>query len=155
MNLSQFILLPLLMFLLIVGTLETNALPPGVMEEQKKILNEVLTKNPVQKQKDNIKPITVIGEVIDVWCYMSQTMGPGRGESHMACAAKCGIGGIPLGILEDKTNNVFVAAKSNRPYTGCNKILLPYVGKKVKVNGYVARRGGCQVLRIERVSVIK
>lgn len=101
-----------------------------------------------------MRAVTVTGEVVDAWCYASQTMGPGRGPGHKACAIACISGGITPGILEDKTLNLYIAAKS-QGYKGCQELLLPYVGDKVTVTGFVGELGGCRVLRVQTVTPFK
>ena len=46
------------------------------------------------------KRVTVTGEVIDSWCYISGIMFP-TGTAHHQCALWCAAGGIPVGILGD------------------------------------------------------
>lgn len=127
---------------------------PTVDEAKWKQIEKMMGRK-VNRKPHNLEPITVTGEIIDVWCFMSETMGPGRGEKHKACATACGHGGMPLGIVEDKTGQVYVAAKSPQPYKGCNDMLLPYIAQKVTIEGFVARKGGCQVLRVQKVSPAK
>jgi len=100
------------------------------------------------------KPFTVTGEVVDVWCYCSQVMGSGRGEPHKACALACAHGGVTLGIVADRTSEVYIAAKY-RGYQGCKDLLLPYVAKHVRVAGWLAHKGGCTVLKIKSVELVK
>lgn len=100
-----------------------------------------------------IKAVTIKGEVVDSWCYASQTMGPGRGKSHKACALKCVGGGITPGILEDGSGLLYLAVKY-RGFQGCNELLLPYVGEKVKVKGWVGSLGGQRVLRIQKLELL-
>jgi hypothetical protein len=107
----------------------------------------------IEKPKSHIRPVTITGEVVDAWCYSSQTMGPGRGESHKACALACSYGGITMGILEDGTNDLYVAAKY-KGYKGCNELLIPYVAQKVTVKGYVGDLGGNRMLRIDTVTPV-
>jgi hypothetical protein len=131
-----------------------NTAKAGTPEETQRARLQELLKTKIEI-KHKFSPITLIGEVIDVWCYTSEIMGEGKGEKHKTCALACGGGGMPLGILEDKTGQVYVACKSNKAFKGCNEILLPYVAQRVKVTGYVARKGGCQALRIEKVELAK
>jgi hypothetical protein len=64
------------------------------------------------------KKVEMTGEVVDAWCYASQVMGPGRGEKHKACALACIHGGVSAGILDEKTGELFIAAK-HKGYKGC------------------------------------
>lgn len=100
--------------------------------------------------KPQAKPIEVKGEVVDAWCYASQTVGEGRGEKHKECALYCARGGVALGILEDSTGNMYIAGK-HKGYQGCQQLLLPYVGKQVVAKGWVGEKGGCRILKIMSV----
>ncbi|MBU6454337.1 MAG: hypothetical protein KGS72_21345 [Cyanobacteria bacterium REEB67] len=103
--------------------------------------------------KPRVKPIKVTGEVVDAWCYASQTMGPGRGEGHKACALACSYGGVTMGILEDGSKDLYIAAKT-KGYHGCNELLIPYVAQKVTVTGWVGDLGGCRMLKIDKVEAV-
>lgn len=99
--------------------------------------------------KTDARPITVTGEVVDTWCYASHVMGEGRGPKHRKCALACISGGVAPGIVDDE-GNLYIAAK-HRGYEGCRSLLLPYVAKRVTATGWLARKGGCQVLKITSV----
>lgn len=99
--------------------------------------------------KTNAEPITITGEVVDTWCYTSHVMGEGRGAKHQKCATTCIAGGVAPGIVDDQ-GNLYIAAK-HKAYEGCRSLLLPYAAKRVTVKGWVARKGGCQVLKITSV----
>jgi hypothetical protein len=99
------------------------------------------------------KPFSVTGEVVDSWCYASQVMGGGRGEAHKPCALACGHGGVTLGIVDDQ-GTLYVAVKS-RAYNGCNQLLLPFVAKRVKATGWLATKGGSNIMKIQTVELAK
>jgi hypothetical protein len=103
----------------------------------------------VQNQKVNTQKVDVVGEVVDTWCYASKSVGDGRGLSHKKCAETCIMGGVSAGIVDDK-GNLYVAAKT-KAYTGANRLLLPFVAKKVVAHGWVSRSGGTQLLKIDSV----
>jgi hypothetical protein len=103
--------------------------------------------------KQTTREVVVIGEVVDAWCYASQTMGPGRGPGHRACALACAHGGVSIGILEDGTKNLYVAAKY-KGFQGCKDLLIPYMGEKVKATGWVGDLGGCRMLKIKTVEAL-
>jgi hypothetical protein len=132
----------LLVVALIVIAALPGFLPPPVRYRQ------------IEISKPHIQPITVTGEVVDAWCYASQTMGPGRGEGHKACALACSYGGVTMGILEDGTKQLYVAAKS-KGFHGCNELLIPYVAQKVTVTGWVGDLGGNRMLKIDTVTPLQ
>jgi hypothetical protein len=99
------------------------------------------------------KPIEIVGEVVDSWCYSSQTMGEGRGERHKACGLACAYGGVTLGIVDDQ-GTLYIAAK-HKGYTGCKELLTPFMAKRVKVKGWLGTKGGCKILKIVSVEEVK
>lgn len=101
------------------------------------------------------KDVTITGKVIDLQCYISGATGSGRGPEHKDCAISCAKGGIPLGILEDKTNNVYLAGQSKAAMKGANEMLLPYVAEKVKVTGRLWERGGTRLIVISKISKLE
>ena len=44
------------------------------------------------------KRVTVTGEIVDTWCYVTEIM-YGLGTAHHQCAVWCAIGGIPVSVL--------------------------------------------------------
>ncbi len=59
-----------------------------------------------------------------------------------------------LGILDEKTGELFIAAK-HKGYKGCKDLLLPFVAKRVAVKGWTARKGGCNWIKISEVKLAK
>lgn len=101
------------------------------------------------RYKPMVTETDIIGEVVDTWCYSSQVMGPGRGEKHKACGLACAHGGVTLGIVDDK-DTLYIAAK-HQGFQGCKDLLTPYIAKRVKAHGWVAHRGGCNIMKIKSV----
>ena len=57
------------------------------------------------------KKVTLTGEMIDTWCYVSQIMGSSAavtGTAHHVCAVWCAAGGIPVGLLNKEDNKVYI-----------------------------------------------
>ena len=102
-------------------------------------------------QQKGVKEVSVVGEVVDIQCYVSGANGPGKGAGHKDCATSCAKGGIPLGILEDKTNTLYVAGQTKVAMKGANEMLLPFVAEKVKVTGKVYEKGGIKLLLISKI----
>ncbi len=91
--------------------------------------------------------VTVTGEVIDTFCFAS--MGA-KGESHRACGLDCAKKGIPVGIVEDKTNKVFVLLppKDKNPIP---EAAVQKMGRKATITGKTYTSGGTQFLTVESV----
>lgn len=90
--------------------------------------------------------VTKTGEVVDSTCYIAQGA---TGEGHRECAQKCADGGIPLALLDDESGDIIWLADGD--HTPANDTLREYAGKKVKVTGTLAERGGARLLTIESI----
>ncbi|HIA55587.1 MAG TPA: hypothetical protein EYN91_26480 [Candidatus Melainabacteria bacterium] len=123
------------LFALLLCSAFAIAHAPAGFAEKLKPQSEI----PIEKQRllPATKKVEITGEVVDAWCYASQVMGPGRGEKHKACALACIHGGVSPGILDEKTGELFVAAKH----------------KGFLVKGWIARKGGCNLIKIQEVKL--
>ncbi len=96
------------------------------------------------------KRVTVTGEVIDSWCYITQIMYP-EGTAHHQCALWCAAGGIPVGIV-DKDGVVYMVLKMEQDTTSvANPAVLRIQTHKVTVDGDLYRRDGMNYLLVSRV----
>lgn len=97
--------------------------------------------------------VSLVGEVIDVKCYTTGMMG-GRGPEHEDCALSCIKGGLPVGLLDEKSGEVYtiVPAKGMK---GANTALLPFVAKRVRIRGSVMEKGGNRLLAYTNVEEAK
>ena len=99
------------------------------------------------------KEMSIVGEIIDVKCYLTD-MGGARGEEHKQCAIDCINGGLPVGILEEKTDNVYVVVPK-KGMDGANKSLVKYVAEKVKLTGAIVAKGGARLFVFSKVEEVK
>lgn len=91
--------------------------------------------------------VAVTGELIDTYCFA--LMGA-KGASHRQCAIDCAKKGIPVGLLEDGTNKVYVLLP-NKDKTPLPKGVIDKMAQKVTVTGKVYTTGGSQFLTIESI----
>ena len=86
--------------------------------------------------------ISLAGEVVDTACFMRSGH---KGASHKMCAEA----GISLGILDEKTNNLYIVI----PEMGINPNdkLLAYVADHVVVTGLYHEKGGIAGIEIQNV----
>ena len=91
--------------------------------------------------------MTVTAEVIDSACYIKSGA---RGETHRACAQKCGDAGIPLALVEDGTGVVVWIASVDDMETP-NAKLRPFAGRRVTIAGTWAELGGAKILLLRSV----
>jgi hypothetical protein len=90
---------------------------------------------------------SIIGEVVDPGCWI---VNGAKGPSHKECAIACAKAGQVLGILETKTQKLYMVA-TDMPGQDPNKGLIDYVGQMVTVKGRVYTRGGATGIKIASV----
>jgi hypothetical protein len=105
-------------------------------------------------QQKSGKEITITGEVIETQCYVTGLTGPGKGAAHKDCAIRSAKAGIPLAILEDKTNTVYLTGQTKKAQSGTSELLVPFVAEKVKVTGRLFEKGGLKFLLINKVNKV-
>jgi len=92
-------------------------------------------------------PRSVIGEVVDPACWI---VNGAKGATHKECAIACAKAGQVLGIVESKTQKLYMVA-TDKPGEDPNKGLIDYVGQIVLVKGRVYSRGGATGIKITSV----
>jgi hypothetical protein len=95
------------------------------------------------------QPHTVVGEVVDVSCYLQ--LGK-RGEAHIPCGTNCVQNGAPVGIVDDQNSLYILMAEEHDPRRYGNvsleEALLPYMAKTVQVTGMLTDRDGVKTLYV-------
>lgn len=90
---------------------------------------------------------SIVGEVVDPACWI---VNGSKGASHKDCAIACAKAGQVLGIVESKTQKLYMVA-TDKPGEDPNKGLIDYVGQMVLVKGRVYTRGGATGIKITSV----
>ena len=94
--------------------------------------------------------VTVTGEVIDSWCYLTEIMYP-LGTAHHQCAIWCAAGGIPVGIVDDDERVYIVLSIENDTDNVANPTVLDIQTHRVTVEGDIFERDGITYLTIDKV----
>jgi hypothetical protein len=92
---------------------------------------------------------TISGEVIDITCYLRHD---GSGQGHAQCALDCANMGMPVGILENKTNKIYLIVPTD--HGSPQEPVLSFFGKQVKVDAVIYQRGGLSSLEIQDINEI-
>ena len=97
------------------------------------------------------KRVTVTGEVIDTWCYVTEIM-YAKGTAHHQCAVWCAVGGIPVSIA-DKDGNVYVVLKVEGDGANvANPSIIKIQTHQVTVVGDLYERDGVKYLIVTQVA---
>ncbi len=99
--------------------------------------------------------VTVTGEMIDTWCYVSQIMGSSEavtGTAHHVCAVWCAAGGIPVGLLDKETETVYMILSFEGDDTSvANEKILNLQSRELTVKGTAFELDGISYLNIDDV----
>ena len=97
------------------------------------------------------KRITVTGEIIDTWCYVTEIMFA-LGTAHHQCAVWCAVGGIPVSI-RDANDNVYLVLKVEDDDTNvANPRIIKIQTHQVSVDGDLYERDGVKYLIVTKVA---
>ena len=109
------------------------------------LLSLAATSALVAQEKMAMKEVTVTGEIIDTKCYLTGMMG-GQGEDHKQCAIDCIKGGLPVDILEDKTEKVYsIVPKKGMTGANVDTAITKLIAQKAKLTGMFIEKGGTKM----------
>ena len=97
------------------------------------------------------KRVTVTGELIDTWCYITEIM-YAEGTAHHQCAVWCAVGGIPVSILGDDGNVYMVLKVEGDDRTVANPRIINIQTHQVTVDGDLYQRDGVRYLVVTEVA---
>jgi anaerobic selenocysteine-containing dehydrogenase len=95
--------------------------------------------------------VTVTGEIVDTWCYITEIM-YSVGTAHHQCAVWCAIGGIPVSILGDDGKVYMVLRIEGDDTSVSNPTIVTIQTHKVTVDGDLYRRDGVNYLIVTTVA---
>lgn len=91
-------------------------------------------------------PLKVLGEVLDLNCYLTDGA---KGSDHKSCATSCIKAGGPMGLLPlDGQVYLLLQDRANK---SIYEVLKTKAAEKVMVTGEVCRRGGMQAMIVKVV----
>jgi hypothetical protein len=94
--------------------------------------------------------VTVKGEVVDLWCFLSSGA---RGAGHKDCAVECAKGGNPIGLVDEKGQAyLLMGGEKHKPM---HDDLIKQMAATVTVKGNLVKTGGLQALYIESIEASK
>ena len=104
----------------------------------------VLAQEEKERESSKVKTTTIAGEVVDTRCYIGDDQDQ-KGAKHKACAEKCAKAGAALGILQEKTNKLYLIMPKEDGQNP-NTEFIPFIAKNVLVSGKVFEVGGMKAI---------
>ncbi len=96
------------------------------------------------------KKVTITGEIIDSWCYLTEIMFP-LGTAHHQCALWCAVGGIPVGIVDAKGVVHVILEIEDEPGNVAPKGVLNIQTHEVTFEGTSIERDGMRYLLVSKL----
>ena len=91
---------------------------------------------------------TIVGRVVGLACYL----GHGTvGDSHRECALTCAKAGIPMAILDQSTQTLYLPLAKDH-HQAANTELMPFVEREVRVTGTVVEKDGMKAITLESLA---
>ncbi len=94
--------------------------------------------------------VTITGEVIDTWCYITEVMFA-EGSAHHQCAIWCAVGGIPVSILGDDGQVYMVLRVEDDDTSVAAPSVLRIQSHHITVIGDLYRRDGTNYILVTSV----
>lgn len=95
--------------------------------------------------------VSVTGEIIDTWCYVTEIM-YALGTAHHKCAIWCAVGGIPVSIKGDDDKVYMVLKFEGDDTSVSNPKVLTIQSHHVTVDGDLYVRDGVNYLIVDAVA---
>ncbi len=96
------------------------------------------------------KKVTITGEIIDSWCYLTEIMYP-LGTAHHQCALWCAVGGVPVGILDADGVVHVILEIGDEPGNVAPEGVLKIQTHKVTFEGTSIERDGMRYLLVSKL----
>ena len=104
----------------------------------------------VDKKPEMGKPVTVVGEIIDMSCYLQ--LGK-HGEKHVACGKKCLQNNQPIGVLAKDGSVYMLMEEEHDPrrdgQASVRQDAINHLGHIMEVNGTEAMHGGYRAIYVQ------
>ena len=97
------------------------------------------------------KRVTVTGEIVDTWCYLTEIM-YALGTAHHKCAIWCAVGGIPVSIKGTDGKTYMVLRVEGDDTSVANPKIVKIQTHKVTVDGDLYVRDGVNYLIVSQVA---
>ena len=94
---------------------------------------------------------TFVAHVVDLACYVGHGS---SGDSHRECATACAKSGIPLAVLDQQEQTLYIPLSKDH-HAAANAELMPFIEKDVRVTGTVSEKDGLKTIVLESVEAAK
>jgi hypothetical protein len=132
------------------GALVSFGQTPTAKAPQTQTAGETMHKAMEKPTASTPSEVTLTGEVIDMYCYMSHPA-TGRGPDHASCAQTCMRKGLPIGFLSGGQVYVLIG----KDHESVKDLVVDLAGVQSKLTGKLMDHDGVkaiELIKIEKVA---
>lgn len=132
------------------GAYTSFAQAPAAKVPQTPAAGESMHKAMDKPMANTAKEVTLKGEVIDMYCYMSDPA-KGFGPDHASCAQACMRKGLPIGFLSDGQVYVLIG----KDHESVKDLVVDLAGVQSQLTGKLMDHNGVkaiELIKIEKVA---
>lgn len=104
-----------------------------------------------EAKKEKAAPVTMTGEVLDLYCYMEHPESA-TGAEHAKCAASCIGKGLPIGFLTADGTIYLIIGKDHE---SASAAVAEWTGKQATLTGYVKEQKGMKAIELVSIAAAK
>ena len=98
------------------------------------------------------KEVTIEGEIVEVYCYMSRHQGSGKGAEHAPCANGCIRKGGVVGFVSEEGDLYMLLTRNSTPL---KTKVAGLAGHKVKVTGTKVERNDVEAIVVRTIARVR
>jgi hypothetical protein len=102
-------------------------------------------------KKEKPAPVTLTGEVVDLYCYMEHPESA-TGPEHAKCAKGCVTKGLPIGFV---TTDGTIYLITGKDHESASTMVADWLGKKSTVTGVVREQKGMKAIELVSIGEAK
>jgi len=97
-------------------------------------------------QGESNQEVTLVGEVIDLFCYMKHPA-DGQGPEHAKCAQTCIRKGLPIGFLADGEVYLIIG----KDHESAKDLVVDFAGMQSRLTGTLIEHDGVKAIEIAKI----
>lgn len=98
------------------------------------------------KMEGKSKQVTLVGEVLDMYCYMMHPA-KGQGSEHAKCAQTCIRKGLPIGFLSDGEVYLIIG----KDHESAKDAVVDFAGMQARLTGTLIEHDGVKAIEFEKI----
>jgi len=101
------------------------------------------------KADESGKQVTLVGEVLDLYCYMAHPAS-GQGPEHAQCAQTCIRKGLPIGFLS--SGKVYLI--TGKDHESAKDLVVDFAGKQSRLTGTLIEHDGVSAIELAKIEAV-